>query len=212
MFKFFKNLFGKKEVVETENIIEEEEVKIDRGLIIESIDLSEVNLVKPYRKKTPNGKLKNVLLLDDYADIESIYRINLENIVTSKNKNPCKDFNIFGCFGELSARKALKVISEYHIDYAILDLTLSESVVYDEQNITIYLDGVDIAGEIYKRNPKANIIFLTAHNLNLRYDYFHNYATKFNEVSNGRNIVEHYINKINDDLVPIFLKFLYGGK
>lgn len=210
--KFLKSLFRKEPHNEEEIIETVKDLFPNREEIISNIDLEDTPEVKPYTKKEPSSKLKNLLLLDDYVAIESIYKINLDNIKTQKNKNPYKDFNVFGCFGEISGRKALKLISKYKIDYAILDLTLSESVYYNKENVTIYLDGVDIASELYKRNPDVKIMFLTAHNLNLRYDYFQNYSEKFNKVSGGKNIVDHYINKISDDIGHIFFKFLYGGR
>lgn len=151
-----------------------------------------------------------LLFVEDYEDMRSAYRIVLNNISKQVGKSVYDSFNICEAYGKFCGGTALKFVNETKVDYAILDITLGEVINVNEGGY-VFINGIDIAIEILKKNPEAKILFLTGHTLNDRYPAFKEYIEKFRKHT-GKNIIDHYLKKsdVNDE--SFLLEFLYGVK
>lgn len=195
---------------EKDKVVEPEVEKVEEKHFTEYLSLKDVEDVVPVNNNHNYDK-KTLLFVDDYKAMESLYNIAFINNKETTKRDVYEDFNVYKIFGENCGIKALKLIEKQKIDYAILDLTLGEIVHYnaeDDNEKYVCIDGVDIASEILKHNPEAKIVFVTAHNLNTKYDKFKMFTEKFKAVAN-EDIEKHYINKLEEDRDQELIDFIY---
>lgn len=156
--------------------------------------------------------LPNLLFVEDYQDMKSAYRIVINNIGKRIGKSLYEKFNICEAYGKYCGGTALKFLRDNKVDYAILDITLGEVLnVPDDADGEgyVFIDGIDIALEILKSNPKAKIIFLTGHTLNEKYPAFKEYIDKFQNAT-GVSLIDHYLKKSDVNEEEHLIKFLFG--
>lgn len=185
------------------------EPKPKKEELMDVLDMSKVEDVYPVSGVHDYNK-KTILLVDDYKAMESLYDIAFLNFKENYKKDVNSDFNIYKIFGEHCGIKALKLLHKIKIDYAILDLTLGEIIKIESclDDKYVCLDGVDIANELYKVNKDCKTVFVTAHNLNSKYDKFKMFRDKF-KLATNKDIEDYYINKLEEERDNELLEFIY---
>lgn len=197
-----KSLFVNKQVQDDIILTEMREV-------LNSINYSEeidYNRIPSAEVTIINKKLPYLLILDDIPETISLYSTDFRNINRLYNYNVEEEFNTVKCLGVkagLTAHKYLELEDGY-VDYAILDITLGYIIKFKNGDFEEF-DGIDIAIKILEKNPKAKIIFSTAHTMNRRNPDIIRYINKF-ESATGKDINNYYINK-NSDRVTGFYTF-----
>ena len=208
MLSFLKKLFKKdknnniKENID--NLIEDEKNKLLS--IEEKLKLVDFSIYDD--PKISNIKEEPVLLiLDDVPDSEILYNIDFKNMERKYNFNPYKEMKVVKCLGATAGFKAFKYINkpENKIDYAVLDITLGFSIKLKTGDV-LELDGVDIAIEILKRNPKAKIIFCTAHTMNSRNPIMKYYIDKYYDYT-GKDISKCAVYKNSNRMEELYKQF-----
>lgn len=137
---------------------------------------------------------KTILIMDDLPTTEVLYTVDFKNIKLEFDYDITSKFNIIMLYDRKVGFAALKFLKKkINIDYAILDINIDSLEKFDDGDY-LDLDGIDIAIELIKINPKAKIIFSSAYTLNaknpLMYDYIVKYEKNFN-----KSLVENTIDK-----------------
>jgi len=183
-----ENIFSENDYVDEVKVI-----KVD----LETFD--DPNITNPKGRKT-------FLFMDDIEESDYLFTVDFSNIKKDYGYDIYKELKIVKCYGNNAGFIADKYITNNpKIDYAVLDITLGSSIKLASGQYIEY-DGVDIALKILENNPKAKILFCTAHTLNRRNPLMQDYINKFEENTN-LVIDNFYLNK-NDDRVTAYAKFL----
>ncbi len=174
-----------------------------------SIDYIDYSSFTPPEITNINGD-KTLLILDDIVYSKELHSIDFNKISAAHNIDVHSDFKIVSCLGADAGFAAYKyvAIDNNIIDYALLDLTIGHSIRLSDGSYVMY-DGVDIATEIYKRNPDAVITFITAHTINMHVASIAKYANKLKK-NTGMILSEHYIPKLSDTRSEAIYRMLYG--
>jgi len=143
-------------------------------------------------------KEKTLLILDDIDESDYLFNIDFRLLKEKYGYDIFKELKIVKCYGKQAGFIAKKYLSDpdNKIDYAILDITLGNSLKLTNGSYIEY-DGIDIGLQILEQNPEAIIRFLTAHTLNKRNPMMSEYYDKFEE-NTGLPIDSFYINKNGD--------------
>lgn len=149
---------------------------------------------------------KNILLMDDVPDTAILYLIAFKNMKKLYQYDVDTQYKIYGALGPNAGLIAYKYILENKVDVAILDITIGQITRNTDDEI-VDIDGIDIAIEIWKYNPNAKILFLTAHTLNKNNSILKEYYDKFEKLT-GRKIENHYLNKNDDNRTEIILSHI----
>lgn len=142
---------------------------------------------------------KTVLILDDIIESKLMYNTDFSKIKRKYKVDPNKDFRIVYANGSKAGYIAYRYVMDTNnpIDIALLDITLGGIIKFDDGNY-IEIDGVDIAIELYKRNPDIKFVFATSHTLNRGASDMLYYFDKFEEAT-GENLCRYYLDKNNND-------------
>ncbi len=177
MFSLFKkNTPLEKPSLEKENVVIDE----DNMLLIEQINwLKQNNYCTDYKI----GK-KNLLIVDDKEGIISsvlndLKVLNEEHIIFDLD-----DYNIIALHTNMAGFNVLEVLTKapgIEINYALLDIVLGGKKIVNGKRKMV--DGVDVAIEIWKKFPTAEILFFSG--CMIGYDEIPlNFKTKFDTFTN----------------------------
>lgn len=190
---YIKNIFKKKDVVETPH--EKDEVDYD----FLNGDLNRIILNgQEFNPENLNKDKKTLLIVDDYVEMATLFKNTLQDIKDDYGFDIVNDYNVVMIIGDNCGKDSLTFIENYSVDYAILDITLREIIQkkINGRNSFGAIDGIDIGIEILERYPKCKMIFLTAHNLDTDNEKFSTFHIKYKQYFDA-DLVDHYINKLD---------------
>lgn len=169
--------------------------KVTLAELIARIDFSTV----PDPVVTNPDSGKTLLILDDIVESKLMYNTDFSKIKRKYKLDVNNDFRIVYANGSKAGYIAYRYIMDVNnpIDIALLDITLGGVIKFEDGNY-IEIDGVDIAIELYKRNPDIKFVFATSHTLNRGASDMMYYFDKFEEAT-GENLCRHYLDKNNND-------------
>ncbi|EPU3828892.1 hypothetical protein ACVWU4_000872 [Campylobacter coli] len=197
------NLFKPK----TDNNAEEKpdipvDVKIDKLIANNSDDYPiEVLTPKNFDKNKPS-----ILIVDDNEYIKDLYEYDFKQLDRIANEPISSKYNIIYALGDNSGMLALQyIVRDFNIKIALLDLTLAK--LYNIEEDTLELDGVDLAIALEKYLPNTLYRFLSAHNLEYPIGILMEYLKKASKYLN-RDLAAITINKSIRNKEEIFLNLI----
>jgi len=178
-----------------------------REAIIDSIDYTNIKEPDIYKVNDTN---KTLLFMDDIAESEILYKVDISRMLKTYKKSVLNDFTLVHCFDNTAGYMVYKyILAGNNIDYAILDVSLGYKLQVS-QTESVTLDGIDVALLLLKHNPDVKFLFSTVHTMNERNPEMSVYYKKF-RAATGKSLMDHYLDK-NSYRHDKLYTFLYGDE
>ena len=184
---------SKKEDTSTKEVVDPDPVQ-DVELVPNKVDLlKKIDLKDVGDPIVLNSKgNKTLLVVNDIPTTLKLLEMDFKTIETEYCKDIMNTYKIVICSGRYANLIAYKYLLNNHIDKALLDLILSDSIIKMEDDY-IEFTGFDIAEEIKKRNSQSEVGLYTSVPLNEPMGMFSKYMQMFKMLTSNK-IIDKYIN------------------
>ena len=178
---------SKREDTSTKEVVDPDPVQ-DVELVPNKVDLKDVG--DPIVLNSKGNK--TLLVVNDIPTTLKLLEMDFKTIETEYRKDIMNTYKIVICSGRYANLIAYKYLLNNHIDKALLDLILSDSIIKMEDDY-IEFTGFDIAEEIKKRNSQSEVGLYTSVPLNEPMGMFSKYMQMFKMLTSNK-IIDKYIN------------------
>lgn len=168
--------------------------------MLKTKDVSEPEIINPEKEKT-------LLILNDLKSMDTIINFDF-NTMEKEGNNPYGDYKVVKCNGKFANLAAYKYIKEHHVDVAILDVLTGTNLLMDKDKFLEY-NGLDIAGEIKKRNTDSKVAILTSVPLALKEGVEGLFSDKLQPLLKTK-AVDRYINLLSDSRTEDLKDVIYA--
>jgi hypothetical protein len=184
---------------------------LDKRLEIYDLITSEGNIVPCTEYGNLDSPLK-MIVVDDLETINNYYINLLKQYSNKYNVDIFSKYHILLFTGEKCGYRAYKYIKNNKIRLALLDITLNQSIKYQDDNTIYYMtiDGPDIASLISKEQPKVRYMFNTGHRISDDNVILHKYLNKIKAIAN-RYLLQYnklFINKDSSTIIDSIHDYL----